>query len=199
MADNHIVPQNSIASTVMAIADIKESLNSATQEYAKDIKSFNIKISTIKDDILKQQSKCDEIQRELDSIIKDMEYSKRLLQRLNDNFFKKAEMIDEFSVEFEHSLDAKEFDKILQRKLKDLIHLTDEIEEVEQTLLEAELDRLNTISKLQPFQAQLEELKRYLLKVELEKEYIESTKLRDIIKLHKQNKPIVDVEVDSDE
>jgi hypothetical protein len=52
---------------------------------------------------------------------------------------------------------------------------------------------------LQPFQAQLEELKRYLLKVELEKEYIESTKLRDIIKLHKQNKPIVDVEVDSDE
>jgi len=200
MANNHIVPQESIASTVMAIADIKESLSSAAQEYAKDIKSFNIKITTIKDDIIKQQSRCDEIQKELEYINKDMEYSKRLLQRLNNNFFKKSEMIDEFSVEFAHSLDAKEFDKIHQRKLKDLIHLTDEIEEVEQTLLETELDRLNTLSRLQPLKTQLEELQRYLLNVELEKEYVESTKLHDIPKLHKrEDKQIVDIEVDSDE
>ena len=200
MADNHIVSQESIASTVMAISNIKESLSSATQEYVKDIKSFNIKIATIKDEIIKQQNRYDEVQKELDDIFKDIEYSKRLLQRLNDNFFKKAEVIDEFSVEFAHGLHAKEFDKIHQRKLKDLILLTDEIEEVEQTMLEAELDRLNILSRLQPFKIQLEELQRYLLKVELEKEYIESTKLHDIPKLQKkEDGQIVDVEIDSDE
>jgi chromosome segregation ATPase len=202
MADNHIIPQESIASTVMAIADIKESLNNATKEYLKDIKSFNIKIATIKEDIKKQQSKCDEVQKELDNIIKDMEYSKRLLQRLNENFFKKAEMIDEFSVEFAHTLDKDEFDKIHKRKLKDLILLTDEIEEVEQTLLEAELDRLNTLSKLHPLKHQLEELERYLLNIELEKEFVESTKLHDISKLNNKDdkqKQVVDVEVDSDD
>jgi hypothetical protein len=67
-------------------------------------------------------------------------------------------------------------------------------------LLEAELDRLNTLSRLQPLKTQLEELQRYLLNVELEKEYVESTKLHDIPKLHKrEDKQVVDVEVDSDE
>jgi len=199
MADNHIVPQNSIASTVMAIADIKESLNMATNEYAKDIKSYNIQILTIKDDIKKQKDKNLKIEQRLNYIIQEIDYSKRLLQRLNDNFIKKSEMIDEFQLEFLNNIDDKDFEKIYQRKLKDLILLTEEIEEVEQTLLEKELDRLNILSELEPLEDKLDELEDRLKKLELEKEYFETIEVQNISKLRPSstnNNDVVDIEMD---
>jgi chromosome segregation ATPase len=198
MTDNQIVPHQNTTDTILTMVGIKESLNQATIEYVKDIKSLNIKIATTKDDIQKQQTKCKQIKDELANVTKDIEYSKRLLQRLNENFFKKAEIIDEFGVELESSLNSEEFRKIYKRKLKDLILLIDEIEEVEQTLLENELDRLNILSKLEPYENDLEELQKYLLKIELEKEFVESTKLHDIPKLNsnQESATIVDIEVD---
>jgi hypothetical protein len=183
----------------MAIADIKESLNMATNEYAKDIKSYNIQILTIKDDIKKQKDKNLKIEQRLNYIIQEIDYSKRLLQRLNDNFIKKSEMIDEFQLEFLNNIDDKDFEKIYQRKLKDLILLTEEIEEVEQTLLEKELDRLNILSELEPLEDKLDELEDRLKKLELEKEYFETIEVQNISKLRPSstnNNDVVDIEMD---
>jgi hypothetical protein len=104
-------------------------------------------------------------------------------------------MIEEFKVEFEETIEKAEYDKLHKRKLKDMIQLEDEIEEVEQTLLEKELDRLNILSDLEPFNATLEEMRAKLLALELEKEHFESLQIHNLSNITNQTQETKDANV----
>jgi len=184
---------NNLADTVLAMAEVKNSLNKATLDYASKVKEYEIEITKLKETITIHRDKMHIYSDKFDNISKDIEYETRLLKRLNETFTKKADIVEEFKVEFEDKLDKKEYDKLRQRKLKDIVLLTDEIEEVEQTLLERELDRLNILSDLEPYQRTLDELNRQLLNLQLEKEYYESIQVHNISNINLVSAKIDDI------
>jgi len=149
-------------------------------DYANRLKEYGIKISKIKNNIKIQSQKVQEYINKLEDIQKDIEYETRLLKRLNETFLKKAEMVEEFRLEFKRSVDSEEFDKVYKRKLQDMVLLIDEIEELEHTLLEKELTRLNTISEMEPHKQVLESMEQELLSLELEKDKHESLQVHNL-------------------
>jgi chromosome segregation ATPase len=196
MQDKQLVTNdNQTATTILAMAQVKNSLDKATLEYATKLKEYAISISQLKDQIKLQEQKTQNYTAKLDNVTQDIEYETRLLKRLNDSFVKKAEMIEEFKVEFEETIEKAEYDKLHKRKLKDMIQLEDEIEEVEQTLLEKELDRLNILSDLEPFNATLEEMRAKLLALELEKEHFESLQIHNLSNITNQTQETKDANV----
>ena len=196
MQDKQLVTNdNQTATTILAMAQVKNSLDKATLEYATKLKEYAISISQLKDQIKLQEQKTQNYIAKLDNVTQDIEYETRLLKRLNDSFVKKAEMIEEFKVEFEETIEKAEYDKLHKRKLKDMIQLEDEIEEVEQTLLEKELDRLNILSDLEPFNATLEEMRAKLLALELEKEHFESLQIHNLSNITNQIQETKDANV----
>jgi len=197
MEDTQLITpiDNQNITAMMAMAQVKNSLDKATLEYGTKLKEYAISISQLKEQIKVQEQKTNTYRVKFDNIAQDIEYETRLLKRLNDSFVKKAEMIEEFNVEFEGKIEKTEYDKLHKRKLKDMIQLEDEIEEVEQTLLEKELDRLNILSDLEPFNATLEEMRAKLLALELEKEHFESLQIHNLSNITNQTQDIKDVEV----
>jgi chromosome segregation ATPase len=172
--------ENNITNTILAMAEVKNSIDKATLNYATILKEYAIKISQVKEQIKLQESKTEVFENRLKILVQDIDYEIRLLKRLNDSFVKKADIIEEFQVEFEDTLDEDKFKTLHRRKIKDMIQLTDEIEEVEQTLLEKELQRLNLLDELEPYQNRLEELQQELSSLELEKDHYESIQIHNL-------------------
>jgi len=201
MQENQPTLQDSVAlQTIASVSKIKNSLDKATLDYANRLKEYGIKIAKTKNYIKVQTQKIQIYLNKLDDINQDIEYEKRLLKRLNDSFMKKAEMIEEFKLEFAQSIDTSEFEKIYSRKIQDMVILLDEIEEVEQSLLEKELSKLNTISEMEPHKNILENMEHELLSLELEKDRYESLQVHnlshlEVQKIEKLDDNIVDVDV----
>ena len=90
MQDKQLVTNdNQTATTILAMAQVKNSLDKATLEYATKLKEYAISISQLKDQIKLQEQKTQNYTAKLDNVTQDIEYETRLLKRLNDSLSKK--------------------------------------------------------------------------------------------------------------
>jgi DNA repair exonuclease SbcCD ATPase subunit len=92
----------------------------------------------------------------------------------------KINSIEELNTEYKDIVEASEYSKLLKRKAKELHSVQNEIEELELTYLNYELERINHLEILEPKRREIETIKENLKELELEKEHFSSTKLHQL-------------------
>ena len=185
------------------IKEIDKLYQEGVIEYTESIYRYNIEIEKIRNEIAVTQGKNKKAETALLDIERSIEYQEQSLVGLHQKFIQKTSSIVELKTEYKDSLQENLYQSTLKRKEREIYELVDEIEEVELSFLNKELQRINLEELLEPKRTLLEELNRSLKELELEKSYFESTGLQKISRSnieqkaleHLDKKSFVDTEV----
>lgn len=148
--------------------------------YAEGIRRYTLEIQKLKAQIDAEKKNIEKDEEVLLVLKREVGYDEKLLQKHNETFSLKINSLQELNSEYKDMLDEAEHTKIFKRKKDELQELQDEIDELEMTLLDAELEHINLLLKLEPKRNFIAELQGELKELELEKDHFESTKLHQI-------------------
>ena len=162
------------------INEIDNYYKQGTLVYAEGISRYKIEIEKLLNSIEKAVNDKQKEETELLAAEQELAIDTRLLERLQDDFMKKLHSIEELSTEYKDVLDEAEYKKLHTGKTRDLNKVKDEIEEMEITTLNHELERINCLEILEPKRLEIDRLKESVKELELEKEHFESTKLHQL-------------------
>lgn len=174
---------------------IDNSYKEGIQHYTEALTQFNLEIKALKNQIETLDNANKHEEEKLKILEKEIDYEERFLQKLNENFTQKVNSIDELKTQYSHLIQNDEYNTILQKKINELQLALDEIEELEITLLQQELERVNLLILLNPKQQKILELKENLNKLELEQEYYALNKLQQLPQLAHENSNEIPVEI----
>jgi len=185
------------------IKEIDDLYQKGVIEYSESINRYNIELEKLRNEITITQEKSKKSENTLGNIEKSIEYQEQSLVALHQKFVQKTNSILELKTEYKDALDAQLYNATIKRKERDIFELIDEIEEMELSFLNKELQRINLEELLEPKRSLLEELNRNLKELELEKSYFESTGLQRLSRSnieqqaleHLNKKDFVDTEV----
>jgi len=180
------------------IQEIDKHVRQGILAYAEGIGRYTLEIEKLKAKIEGEKQKIKEEEEVLLVLEREVGYDEKLLQRHNDTFMRKVNSLQELNSEYKEMIDAKEYTKLFERKKHELQELEDEINALEMTLLDTELERINLLLKLEPKRNFIAELQCGLKELELEKEHFESTKLHQIPLMLKPQTPNGDEPVDTE-
>jgi hypothetical protein len=188
------------------IKEIDDLYQKGVIEYTESIYRYNIEIEKIRNEITITQAKNKKAEMALLDIEKSIEYQEQSLVALHQKFMQKTNSIVELKSEYKDALQVDLYQATLKRKKREVYELIDEIEEMELSFLNKELQRINLEELLEPKRMLLEELNRNLTELELEKSYFESTGLQRISRSnieqqaleHLDKKHFVDTEIMED-
>jgi hypothetical protein len=166
--------------SVHAVREIENYYREGIIAYAEGLSRYGLEISKLKANISTEIKLIENDEATLEILERTVGYDEKLLQKYNDDFSQKIHSIQELDREYKDMLDNKEYKKLETRKKHELQEILDETEELEMTLLQHELERLNIFIKLKPKKRLIMELKSELSELHLDKEYFESTKLYQI-------------------
>ncbi len=112
---------------------------------------------------------------------KDIDYTLRLLERLTQEWVQKSLIITELETEFKQLSQADDkHEHIISSRKNALKTVAFEIENVEISLLEHELQKQNILLLIEPIEREIKILKQSIKDLESKKRYIESTYLHQI-------------------
>lgn len=185
------------------IKEIDDLYQKGVIEYSESINRYNVELEKLRNEITITQEKSKKSENTLGNIEKSIEYQEQSLVALHQKFVQKTNSILELKTEYKDALDAQLYNATIKRKERDIFELIDEIEEMELSFLNKELQRINLEELLEPKRSLLEELNRNLKELELEKSYFESTGLQRLSRSnieqqaleHLNKKDFVDTEV----
>lgn len=189
----------------MALSNIDRHYQKEINAYAEELQQQILETEKIKNSISTLQKSIEEEETVYENLKYDIHYEMRLLERLNERFIQDAKLLgalQSFTVPDEHASHFSEKKATLQYQL-------DEILETERSLLQKELERQNRLQKLEPVRKEIETLRYKLKEIELEKHFLETTKIHQISQLRQiqqtdsQQKDdnennIVDTEIESE-
>lgn len=185
------------ASIEKVIKEMEKRYTQGTLAYTESLHRYTIEIEKLKAQIKTSIAEKAAEEKSLTKIEHENLYNEKLLDRLSDQFCKKAESIEELNDEYSSIIDTKEYTKILLRKKKDITALQDEIDEIETSLLDRELERLNLLEKLEPKRMAIAQMEAEITQLELEKEHFGLTKLQQIPYLELSQKSTTDELIDT--
>lgn len=162
------------------ITKIENHFKQGILAYAKGIRRYTLEIEKLKAQIETEKRNINTEEEVLVVLEREVGYDEKLLQKHNETFSLKINSLQELNSEYKDMLDEAEHTRLFKRKKDELQELLDEIDELETTLLHAELEHINLLLKLEPKRNFIAELQRELRELELEKDHFESTKLHQI-------------------
>ena len=177
------------AHVAMALSVLDSRYKENLASYADELHECSHRIETarIELDMLKEKKK-----PYLDALIaseKEVDYEMRMLERLSEQFIQNTLV----SVELEKELARMEKEESTQSSLlyrkDELNRLQREIEDLELSLLQHELERQNHKLALEPIEQQIRTQEKLLRELESEKRYIESSHLHRITQVASVDEP----------
>jgi len=180
------------------INEIDSYYKQGTLAYAEGISRYKVEIEKLLNSIEKAVNDKQKEETALFAAEQELAIDTRLLERLQDDFMKKLHSIEELNTEYKDVLDEEEYKKLLTGKTKELHKVQNEIEELELTYLNHELERINCLEILEPKRREIDILKESLKELELEKEHFASTKLHQLPQMGLSNNENDDELVDTD-
>jgi chromosome segregation ATPase len=169
-------------------AEVTMALSTLDRLYKENISSYANELHACTHKIEKLQSRLALLLKEkephtatLQTYEKDIDYTLRLLERLTEVWSQKSLVIRELESELSqlnHS--PKEREQILKSRNETLENLAIEIEDVELSLLEHELQKQNILLLMEPMEREIKTLEQSIKDLESEKRYIESAYLHQI-------------------
>ncbi|CAA6808003.1 MAG: Myosin heavy chain [uncultured Sulfurovum sp.] len=151
--------------------------------YTEAVANYALEIEELKSQI-KLEKKLNEIEEiELSNIKRDRDHEERFLEKLNETFNQKIHSINELKTEYADLMEQNNYEKILRKKKSELQLALDELEEVEITLLQQELEHINLLKILAPKRKNIVQLEEKLKKLELQKEFYSLKNLQQLPQL----------------
>ena len=132
------------------VSEMKNHFRQGILAYAEGIRRYTFEIEKLKVQIDTEKQNIKKEEEVLFVLEREVGYDEKLLQRDNETFSKKVNSLQDLNSEYKDMLDNAEHTKLLKRKKDELQELLDEINEIEMTLLDAELERINLLLKLEP-------------------------------------------------
>jgi len=160
-------------------------------KYSENIYLYNIEIDKVKTKISMQNKKIEKESQIVLLLDNEIKYESNLIDKYNNKFIEKVKSLDELRNEYSSIMEKSVYTEIFSRKKREVLELLDEVEELELTLLNKELARINAVEKLEPEENIILDLKKVLEDLELKKGYLESTGLSNVtnISLEKKSLP----------
>ena len=180
------------------INEIDNYYKQGTLAYAEGISRYKIEIEKLLNSIEKTVNNKRKEETALLAIEQELAIDTRLLERHQDDFIQKLYSIEELNTEYKDVLDEAEYTKLLTGKTRELHKVQDEIEELELTYLNHELERINGLEILEPKRREIDTLQESVKELELEKEHFASTKLHQLPQMGLANNENDDELVDTD-
>ena len=184
--------------SVVAVREIENHYREGIIAYTEGLSRYVLEISKLKANISTEKKLIEKDEAVLLVLERGVGYDEKLLDKNNDTFSQKIHSLQELDREYKDMLENKEYQKLDTRKKHELQEILDEIEGLEMTLLQRELERLNMLIKLEPKRRLIRELKGELTELRLDKEYFEATKIHQIPRIANQVKPQVNEPVDTE-
>ena len=147
------------------------------QAYTQQIQNYNIEIKTLKKKLESEERLLLNKERTIFVIESSIKSEESSLEKLHFKFEKRVDSLYALQNEYKSILDTKQYEESRVRKEQDIEEVLLDLEELELSLLNKELERLNLLALLEPKRKELKELKSELERLELKKEYFESTAL----------------------
>jgi len=124
--------------------------HASTKSYQEEIQSFNQQIGELKDEIslLKRKNALEE--EELHRVELKLKEEMGVLEQLNQEFNEKIRSIEELKHEYKEVMDEKVHHLLFARKKRELLEVVDKMEELELSILNRELRRINLFEKVEP-------------------------------------------------
>ena len=142
-------------------------------QYEEEIAALRERIAALKAQSAPQEAK-------LSLYAEEVRVEERMLERLNTVFAQKVASYEEFKSDYIDLVEKGDKEKIEASKTKKIRQLHDEIEESESKLLTTELERLNTLEKLQPLRQEIGHLEQQTVELERKKKHFETTHLQHV-------------------
>ncbi|CAA6805160.1 MAG: Myosin heavy chain [uncultured Sulfurovum sp.] len=166
--------------------------------YSEALNNHTIEIEELKNQINREKKAKEQEEQQLNTTQQERKFQEQLLQKLNDTVSQKIHSINELKTQYADLIDEKEYQKILSQKESKLYLTLDEIEELEITLLEQELEYINILTKLIPKRQNIIQLEEDLKKLELKKEYYALKKLQQLPQLSLESYDEITTEIIED-
>lgn len=151
--------------------------------YAEGVSRYNVEIEKLLNGIEKEVNDKQKEEKILLVLEQELAIDNRMLEQLQDEFMQKLHSIEELNTEYKELVDEAGYAKLLVQKRRELYKIQEKIEELEITYLSHELERINTLTILEPKRQTIDTLKENVKELELEKEHFASTKLHQLPQL----------------
>ncbi|SFZ98728.1 Myosin heavy chain [hydrothermal vent metagenome] len=160
----------------MALSNLNGHYKNEINSYVKELQESILQIEKIKNEISLHEKTLEPQNKTFESLKHDVNYELLLLERLNNTFIQDSKLLTELNSFLEDSKDSGRF----YEKKNALANLLSEIKDVEKKVLMKELEKENILLEMKPIVKKIEMLKYKLNEVELEKHFLESTKIHQI-------------------
>jgi len=184
---NELTPTNPKEKIEHNLTLLAQKINNSYKEgisaYTETLSNYGLEIEALKNKIYTLHKAYKVEEEQLKFIEKERDHEARFLQKLDDAFTQKVLVIHELNTQYASLMERSEYTNVLKRKKNELQLFLDEIEEVEITLLQQELERINLLIILNPKRTKILQLQEDLKRLEREREYYSLTKLQQLPQL----------------
>jgi chromosome segregation ATPase len=180
-ANNSDTPEHIKAQVTLALSTLDRLYKKNISSYAQELHECTRKIEDAHNRLEYLNKEKEPHTNALLSTEKEVDYALRLLEKLTEEWNQKSVVISEIESELtqlDHS--SQERKKILKNRNEILGKLYLEIEDLELSLLEHELQKQNILLIIEPIEREIITLEQSIRELESEKRYIESSHLHHL-------------------
>ena len=164
----------------MVVREVENRYREGILAYMDVVARYEEEIASIKERIAALKAQSAPYEAKLSLFGEEVRVEERMLERLNATFTMKVASFEEFKSDYTDLVEKGAKEKIEASKTKEIRQIHDEIEESESKLLATELERLNTLEKLQPLRQEISQLEQQVVELERKKKYFETTHLQHV-------------------
>jgi chromosome segregation ATPase len=166
------------AQVVMALGALDSRYKENIADYAKELHGYTHKIENATIELKHLYEQKAPHTHTLERLEKEVEYGLRMLEHFTEQWLRKTAVASELEREM-NRLDSTD-SGVLENRKEDLRQLLEEIEELELSLLKNELERQNTVLRIEPIDQKIRALEKKIQELEAQKRYMESAHLHQI-------------------
>jgi len=178
------------AQVTLALSTLETLYKENIHSYAQELHTYTRKIEDAYNQLDLLYRKKEPHANDLLSVEKDVDYELRLLEKLTEEWCQQSVVINELESELTHlEHTSKERNKILKNRNESLGKLHVEIEDIELSLLEHELQKQNILLIIEPIEREIITLEQSIKALESEKRYMEASHLHQLSPAIQSSKP----------
>ena len=180
-AQEHELSAQITAQVTMALSALDGHYKENIAAYADALHACVQEIEEARSDLAHLEASCVPHRTALERVEKEVDHAVRMLEYLNEQWIQKALVLSELESELTHlSYAPSEGDAMIERRQQELKRDLEEIENLELTLLQHELDKQNLLLVIEPIERKIAAVQKRITSLEAKKRYIESAHLHRI-------------------
>ena len=178
------------AETIVVLSMLDSRYRENVAAYAEALHACNHEIARVRVELEQLEAQKQPYAEAIEASDRQIDHQLRMLEHFSEEWIRKTEVVSELAHELsmlKHDVD--ENSGTLRHREREIEALGEKIEALELTLLRQELERQNTLLKLEPIEQKIRAAERRLKELEAKKAYIESSHLHRIAQIGSADRP----------